>query len=179
MQFGSCFVSPLGCGLVVASEQGLLRVELLPDTLDVTELCQTPSPDTIRAARLLERYFRGEQICFDLPLDLSGLPLFRQRILRLAARIPYGQVVTYGFLARQAEQPHAARAVGAAMAANPLPIIIPCHRVVAGSGLLSGYSGPGGCAMKKLLLRLEQVDFIGERIALKTDCFAQELLIQK
>lgn len=178
MGYSSCFASPLGSGLVVASEKGLRSVELPPYNLDVT-MHQPPSSVTIRAASLLERYFQGEAIFFDLPLDLSSLTLFQQRILRLAARIPYGQIVTYGWLAKQIEHPKAARAVGAAMAANPLPIIIPCHRVVASSGQLTGYSGPGGLVMKKQLLRLEQVEFRGERVAREIDCFAQEILIQK
>ncbi len=115
---------------------------------------------------MLERYFNGERLAFELPCDLSGLPPFRQRILRLAADIGYGEVLSYGELAQQAGCPAAARAVGGAMAANPIPIIIPCHRVVAASGRLTGYSAPGGLIMKRYLLSMEGVDFRGERVAL-------------
>jgi methylated-DNA-[protein]-cysteine S-methyltransferase len=94
-------------------------------------------------------------------------------------QIPYGRVVSYGCLAQQAGYPGASRAVGGAMAANPIPIIVPCHRVVAASGALTGYSGPGGIVMKKNLLSLEGVEFRGKTATSKIDCFTQEVLIKK
>ncbi len=176
---GSCspFHTPLGIGLVYVNERGICRVELPPsaDSGGFTVGSQLSR----RASRLLERYFNGERIEFALPCDLSGLPPFRQRILRLAAEIGYGTVLSYGDLAQQAGCPAAARAVGGAMAANPIPIIIPCHRVVAASGWLTGYSAPGGLIMKRYLLSMERVDFRGDSNKVKIDCFAQKLFIKK
>lgn len=163
MEYQSVFKTPVGCGLVVASGSGLCRVDLPP--APPMQSTSTASALTRQAATLLERYFDGESICFDLPLDLSSLSLFQQQILRLAIQIPYGHSMTYACLAKQAGRPGAARAVGGAMAANPLPVIIPCHRVVSVSGRLTGYSGPGGIEMKKYLLSLEGVEFRGERVA--------------
>ena len=90
------------------------------------------------------------------------MPEFRQLVLRAALQIPYGTVVSYGELAATVGSPRAARAVGGALAANPMPVIIPCHRIVAASGSLTGYSGPGGISMKRLLLNLEAAEFRGK-----------------
>lgn len=86
--------------------------------------------------------------------DLSGLSEFQRRVLRECTRIPRGETVTYGELARRIDRPGAARAVAQALAHNPYPITIPCHRVVAKNGL-GGYSGPGGIEKKKKLLKKE------------------------
>lgn len=163
MVFRSLFHTSLGVGQVVATTAGICQIDLPP--LDGSSAAVgVSSAATRQAAGQLERYFNGEPIRFDLPCDLSGLTLFQQQVLRLTALIPYGQVVTYGYLAQQVGLPGAARAVGGAMAANPVPIVIPCHRVVAASGKLTGYSGTGGIVMKRYLLGLERVDFRGERV---------------
>jgi methylated-DNA-[protein]-cysteine S-methyltransferase len=104
----------------------------------------------------LRRYFDGEAV--DLarhPVDLSGLPAFSRRALNAAARIPHGQIRTYGWVAVQAGRPDAARAAGGAMGRNPIPLVIPCHRVVAAGGALGGFGG--GLEMKRALLDLEGV----------------------
>ena len=110
---------------------------------------ETPLLNKARAA--LDRYFTGHAEDFDLPLEPAGTP-FQNRVWQAMRRIPAGEVRTYGALA--AELSSAARAVGMACGANPIPILIPCHRVVAASGL-GGYSGDGGLTTKTALLRLE------------------------
>ena len=102
------------------------------------------------------RYFEGEPVEFaDVKLDLDGYPPFYSAVILAAQRIPYGTLVTYGELARTAGREKAARAAGSAMANNPVPIVVPCHRVVAASGKLGGFSG--GLDWKRELLRIEAV----------------------
>lgn len=112
---------------------------------------QSPTPLLERARDRLEAYFDGEPTDFDLPCRPAGTA-FQQRVWQAMCRIPYGRTETYGALARQAGG--VARAVGMACGANPIPILIPCHRVVAGNGL-GGYSGGEGVETKVALLRLE------------------------
>lgn len=106
------------------------------------------------AQRKLERYFAGERISFDdLPFDDSHATPFQQCAWRLTRSIPYGSTRTYDSLARAAGHPNAARAIGQCMAHNPLPIIVPCHRVLGSTGDLRGFGG--GLAMKRALLKME------------------------
>ena len=100
-------------------------------------------------------YFGGQSVTFDVTLDLTGVTEFRQSVLEACHRIPYGQMASYSDLAREVGQPLASRAVGSAMANNPLPLIVPCHRVVRRDGSLGGFSSPDGVSMKLRLLRLE------------------------
>lgn len=109
-----------------------------------------------RAAAELADYFAGRRREFSLPLDLTGCSPFRRAILETLRRVPCGEVLTYGELAARAGFPGAARAVGRVMASNPLPIVIPCHRVVAAAGRLGGYSGGEGTRTKERLLDLER-----------------------
>ncbi len=109
-----------------------------------------------RARMLLERYFAGQRVSFlDLPFDDSRASLFQRRVWRLTRAIPYGSVRTYQELAHAAGRSNAARAVGQCMAQNPLPIIVPCHRVVGCNGQLRGFGG--GLPMKRALLEMEGV----------------------
>jgi O-6-methylguanine DNA methyltransferase len=101
------------------------------------------------------RYLHGDARAFDLPLDLDGQPSFRMKVWAALRTIPYGRVRSYGWVARKIGKPRAARAVGAACAANPVPLLVPCHRVVAGDGSLGGFSG--GLSDKRRLLKLEGV----------------------
>lgn len=101
-------------------------------------------------------YFDGRAAEFDVPVDLSGKTGFQRRVLGQCRRIPAGRVVTYGELARRAGRPRAARAVGQTMASNPVPLIIPCHRVVASGGGLGGFSAEGGPGLKRRLLAHEK-----------------------
>lgn len=101
----------------------------------------------------LNLYFAGEKVTFDEPLDFLIGTDFQKRVWQEVARIPYGQVRTYGEIAKNINNPKAVRAVGSANAKNPIPILVPCHRVVAAGGKLGGYGG--GLDVKKYLLRLE------------------------
>ena len=103
----------------------------------------------------LERYLKGEKVCFRVPIDTGPQPPFMDRVLHECARIPYGVSRSYAELARAAGSPRAARAVGQAMARNPIPIVIPCHRVLASNGHLGGYGG--GLDWKRFLLKLEGI----------------------
>jgi O-6-methylguanine DNA methyltransferase len=107
----------------------------------------------IRAEREVGQYLAGRRRRFTVPVDLSGVPAFQRRVLQALRRVPYGRTITYGQLAARAGRPRAARAVGQAMAHNPVPLIVPCHRVVASGGGLGGFGG--GLALKRRLLALE------------------------
>ncbi|HSW50976.1 MAG TPA: methylated-DNA--[protein]-cysteine S-methyltransferase [Bryobacteraceae bacterium] len=110
------------------------------------------NPFLDEAARQLEAYFAGSRKVFDLPLDLRGTA-FQRSVWRELLGIPFGQTRTYAEVARAIGSPRAVRAVGAANGANPVPIIVPCHRVVASGGGLGGYGG--GVQLKRRLLELE------------------------
>ena len=105
---------------------------------------------------LFVRYFAGEPTDFStVVVDLDDRPPFRRRVLGTLRRIPYGHTTTYGELARRAGSPRGARAVGGAVAANPLPLVVPCHRVLAANRKLGGFSAAGGVALKRRMLALE------------------------
>lgn len=105
------------------------------------------------AARQIREYVAGARTGFDLTFDLSWMTPFRRHVLEACARIPRGQVASYGELARRVGSPRASRAVGNTMRTNPLPIVIPCHRVVGSDGKLTGFGG--GLDLKRRLLELE------------------------
>ena len=120
-------------------------------------------PETLRAAlRQFAEYFAGERTRFDLPLDLSGVATdFQRRVYDRLLEVDYGEITSYGALAEAVGGPELARAVGQAVGANPIPIVIPCHRVVGSGGRLTGFGG--GIPAKIALLRLEGVDVDGDR----------------
>jgi methylated-DNA-[protein]-cysteine S-methyltransferase len=151
--------SPVGELLVAVTEQGLCRITYRPDAA-LDELAGDFGARVLRVPRRtdlvrreLDEYFAGTRREFDLPLDLSPIGGFRREALDELARVPYGQVTTYGALAKKLRAPNAARAVGGAMHNNPIPIVLPCHRVVGANGSLTGYAG--GLDRKELLLKLE------------------------
>lgn len=120
---------------------------------------QTPPPWLTRAAEQIARYLDGE------PLDLSDIPIriepqthFQRRVREALRRVGYGETVSYAELAERAGAPRAARAVGSVMASNPLPLLIPCHRVIGAKGRLGGFSAPQGVALKQALLAMEAGD---------------------
>ncbi|MGH8208226.1 MAG: methylated-DNA--[protein]-cysteine S-methyltransferase [Steroidobacteraceae bacterium] len=119
----------------------------------------TPTPEATAAVAAVQRYFAGEQIdfcCFQL--DLAEQHHFFREIYAAARRVGWGHTTTYGALAKEVGAgPEAARAVGQAMAKNPVPLIIPCHRVLAAGGKVGGFSAPGGAATKLRMLELEGV----------------------
>jgi methylated-DNA-[protein]-cysteine S-methyltransferase len=158
--------SPLGLILVAASDAGLVRVGLPaePEDAVLDELTLRVSPralrgprDTItRARHQLEEYFNATRHTFDLPLDWRLTAGFRRKVLHATAQIPYGQTSTYRQIASQAGSPAAVRAAGTALALNPLPIIVPCHRVLRTDGQLGNYRG--GRQAKAQLLDLERAE---------------------
>jgi methylated-DNA-[protein]-cysteine S-methyltransferase len=118
--------------------------------------------DTVRcgpgphpAGPAFERYFEGDLRAFNLPLDLDGCTEFHRRVLEAVLDVPNGETRTYAQIALQIGRPGAYRAVGRANATNPLPIVIPCHRLVGADGSLRGYGAPGGIETKAWLLRFE------------------------
>ena len=153
--------TPIGTLLVAATERGLCRIayDAEPEReLDV--LARAFGLRVLRSAvpidptrRQLDEYFAGRRQRFDLAVDLALQADFNRRVLRELVRVPYGEVVTYGELAARAARPRAARAVGTVMNRNPLPIVLPCHRVIGSNGKLVGYGG--GLHRKEALLRLE------------------------
>jgi methylated-DNA-[protein]-cysteine S-methyltransferase len=153
--------SPLGELLVAATDRGLLRISYDPDpSVELERLARLAGPRVLRAPRAvdlvrreLDEYFERRRSAFDLALDLRGLTPFSTHVLGELARIPYGHTATYGELAARAGRPGAARAVGTIMNRNPVPIVLPCHRIVGASGTLVGYGG--GIDRKEQLLRLE------------------------
>ena len=146
------FDSPLGPLLLTAEQSGLTGLSPV-SSVRVSTAC---SPLLEEACRQLDQYFAGERRCFDLPLAPAGTP-FQQRVRSAMLSIPYGQTRTYGWLAQQAGSPRAFRAAGQAAHRNPLPIIIPCHRVLGSDGSLTGFAW--GREAKAFLLRLEGADF--------------------
>lgn len=109
----------------------------------------------------LRRYFDGQNVSFDKVLDMHGATAFQRRVWEITRTIPRGHTMTYGEIARRAGSPGAARAVGQAMAHNPWPVIVPCHRVVGHDGRLTGFGG--GLAMKQRMLEMEGALLIAER----------------
>ena len=153
--------SPVGPLFVAVTDRGLCRISYdpVPERL-AEELARIFGMRVLRApkavdrvARELDEYFEGRRQSFDLPIDLRGRADFSRGVLEELARVPYGQVTTYGALAARAGRPRAARAVGTVMNRNPIPIVLPCHRVVGSTGSLVGYGG--GLERKRLLLDLE------------------------
>lgn len=154
--------SPLGSLLLVASDRGLTRVAFASEGHDqvLADLAAEVSPRILRApgrldepARELDEYFAGVRRSFELPLDLTTTGEFRRAVQLLLPSIAYGTTVSYRELATRAGRPAAVRAVGTACATNPLPIVMPCHRVLGSGGSLSGYRG--GLSAKRALLELE------------------------
>jgi len=156
--------SPVGALLLAATEDGLLRIsfgkqEGFDAVLDA--LARSVSPRILRAperldlaARELGEYFAGQRRQFDLPLDHRLSSGFRQRVQQYLRTIDYGHTQSYKHIAETVGSPRAARAVGSACATNPLPIVVPCHRVLSSDGSLGGYAG--GLETKRTLLALEQ-----------------------
>jgi len=150
-----CYLdTPIGELLLAGDDDGLAMVGFPKGSMR-----RNPESDWIfnekpltAARRQLREYFAGKRRSFELPLKLSGTN-FQQSVLRALQEIPYGETVSYGEIARRIGRPRAVRAVGAANGRNPLPIVIPCHRVIGKSGDLTGFGG--GLDTKEALLRLE------------------------
>ncbi len=155
--------SPVGELLVAATEKGLLRISFDPDpAAELERIAELAGPRVLRSParvdrvhRELDEYFDGRRHAFDLAIDLRGLTPFSERVLHELARVPFGQTATYSMLAERAGNPKAARAVGTIMNRNPVPIVLPCHRIIGADGSLVGYGG--GLDRKVQLLTLEGV----------------------
>ncbi|MBT8160856.1 MULTISPECIES: methylated-DNA--[protein]-cysteine S-methyltransferase [Arthrobacter] len=154
--------SPLGPLLLAATERGMVRVAFAAEDHDAVlqRLAEKLSPRILRsaarldpAARELDEYFAGKRRLFDLPLDLSLSRGFRLSVLQHLPHIAYGRTESYAEVALATGSPRAVRAVGTACATNPLPVIVPCHRVVKSDGSLGNYLG--GIDAKRTLLELE------------------------
>ncbi len=147
--------SPVGKLTLVASSKGLVEIDVRNNAKQVVT-AKDPSAQEIliKTKKQLEQYFAGKRTSFDVALDLVGTE-FQVRAWRALCRIPFGKTISYGQQAANIKKPKAFRAVGSANGKNPIPIIVPCHRVVASDGSLGGYSL--GLKMKKQLLALEGV----------------------
>ena len=154
--------SPMGELFVAVTRRGLVRVAYPHEGWDsvLAELAQRVSPRVLSAPertdatrRALDAYFAGRLHAFDLPIDWSLVHGFATGVLQATALVPFGNVTTYGKVAAAAGSPRASRAAGNALGANPIPIVVPCHRVVHADGTLGGYTG--GLDRKEFLLRLE------------------------
>lgn len=158
------FESPIGLITVYRTRNGIARVEI--GSL-VSKYEAGSSQDEIlqQCEHEFIEYFTGKRQEFDLPLDWSGITGFQADVLHLTLGIPFGEIRTYGKIANALHKPAASRAVGRALARNPLPILIPCHRVVAASGRLTGYSAPDGIITKAWLLEIEGHKIVAQKLA--------------
>jgi methylated-DNA-[protein]-cysteine S-methyltransferase len=153
----------VGPVFVAVSDRGVVAVDFAASEAEFVRSLRSrmgASPVRSRpmageAALQLRDYLAGRRLSFSLPLDLRRMSDFQRAVLLAAAEIPRGQVTTYAQLARRIGKPGAARAVGQALGHNPIPIILPCHRVLASNGSLGGYSARDGVRTKARLLRLE------------------------
>jgi len=148
--------------LLAATRRGLVRLAFPEESLDgmLEALAQRVSPRIVEARapldevrRELEEYFEGRRRGFEVALDWTLVAPFARRVLRATSRIPYGGVLSYAEVAADAGSPRGFRAAGNALGANPIPIVVPCHRVLRSGGALGGYGG--GLERKRFLLQLE------------------------
>lgn len=144
--------TPIGQVLVVGDYQAVRFVRFPGEAEPDSAWFEARAGPVREASRQLEGYFARRRTTFELPLDARGTP-FQERVWQELQKIPYGQTVSYGELAKRIGQPTASRALGGANGANPIPIIIPCHRVVGADGSLTGFGG--GIALKRKLLAFE------------------------
>jgi methylated-DNA-[protein]-cysteine S-methyltransferase len=147
--------TPLGVVTAVADDDWLTALHLPGDAFALPGDAVEGGPTVDRAAVQLAEWFAGEREHFDLPLAPAGTT-FQRRVWAALVAVPYGETATYGDIAAAIGQPTATRAVGAANGRNPIPLIIPCHRVIGSDGSLTGYSGGGGIETKRHLLDLER-----------------------
>jgi len=153
--------TPIGDLLVGVTDHGVCRIHFDADPeRQLESLARQFGPRVLRASkpvdrvrRQLDEYFAGRRRAFEVDWDIRALPAYNRRVLEELARVEYGRTTTYGALAARTGNPRAARAVGTIMNRNPIPIVLPCHRVVGANGRLTGYAG--GLDRKERLLRLE------------------------
>jgi O-6-methylguanine DNA methyltransferase len=161
--YGRMRGSPIGSILIGVSEKGVVAIHIgNSEEKFISQLerrfkaCVLHSQERIaEVVRQLHEYFAGQRSAFELELFLDDLTPFQRQVLLTTLEIPHGQITNYGEIARQLGKAHAARAVGQALARNPLPIVIPCHRVLGADGSLHGYTAGRGLETKVKLLELE------------------------
>lgn len=157
--------TPIGVVTVLWTDKGIREIRLPGSSRQDASDSELSKKDTIpgpiqRAISRVVQHIEGKSQHFDeVPLDLSACPAFHRRVYRELRKIPSGKTVTYGELAKRVGSPGAARAVGQAMAANPIPIIIPCHRVLRADGSVGNYSALKGTESKVMLLESEGIRF--------------------
>ena len=156
--------TPLGDFRLVASDLGLIAVEWADNQpeLDaylrkIKRSCEPNQRKIAPYAKELREYLHGKRTTFTIPIDWTPFTPFQREALQAVFRVPYGETRTYIDIAREIDHPHAYRAVGAANAMNPMPIIVPCHRILGTDGKLHGYGGKGGLKTKAWLLQFEGV----------------------
>jgi methylated-DNA-[protein]-cysteine S-methyltransferase len=165
----SVLETDIGSLALFARETHLWRLDLVAsDEAGARKLVADEFPDAVEqpllfeaVIRLLRRYLSGEHVEFDIPVDLHGLKAFTRLVLTEIRHIPYGGLASYGTIARRLGYPNAARAVGQALGRNPIPVVIPCHRIIRGDGSLGGFGL--GLDMKVKLLSIEGVDANAQR----------------
>ena len=146
--------TPIGVLTLWASADHLVGLEIESESVGTRSLQSSNHRILQEAAGQLTEYFAGERTSFDVPLALSGTK-FQTRVWDALADIPFGDTVSYQEIAQRIGAPRAARAVGGAVGANPIPIFVPCHRVMGSNGAMTGYSGGGGIQTKASLLERE------------------------
>ena len=145
MMFFQTIDSPTGPLTITASEKAITEIRFEADS------GSNPNVITQMAAVQLSEYFQGNRVTFELPLEVSGTK-FQESVWGELLKISSGETVSYAYVAQKIGKPKAARAVGGAVGANPIPIVIPCHRVMASNGAITGYSGGNGIQTKQKLL---------------------------
>jgi methylated-DNA-[protein]-cysteine S-methyltransferase len=155
------FPSPIGPITLTASQVGIRSVQFLKSENDLAFSINTL---LVTAQTQILAYLAGTRKSFSLELDLADIHGFQQDVLAVVSDIGFGEILTYGQVAAILHKPSASRAVGSALARNPLPILIPCHRIVAANRYLTGYLGQKGVKTKKWLLELEGHKIVGEKL---------------
>jgi methylated-DNA-[protein]-cysteine S-methyltransferase len=149
--------------VIIRTKLGAFRVQFSSRGLARLEFCKAGSKEQPAVnppydlKRQLHQYAAGQTVRWKVPVDLSSGTEFQQKVWRVLRTIPRGETRSYGWVAQKVGKPKASRAVGAACGANPVPVIVPCHRVIAGDGSIGGFGG--GLPMKRRLLRSEGLDF--------------------
>ncbi|TFD48895.1 methylated-DNA--[protein]-cysteine S-methyltransferase [Cryobacterium frigoriphilum] len=150
--------SPIGRLELTAGPSGILSLSIETDGhLPLEQTPEKPSPVLRRAQRQLTEYFSGTRTAFDLPVALDDGTAFQRSVWQQLSRLPFGSVVSYGALGQSIGRPGSGRAIGGAVGANPVPIIVGCHRVLATNGRITGYSAGEGIATKAWLLDHEGI----------------------
>jgi len=157
------FMSDIGRISVFGTTSSISRVCLDEDAL-LDQPKNMPGSLILQAQTQLQEYLEGKRKIFEIPLDWESIRGFLKDVLQLTINIPFGEVRMFGQIAALLQKPRAARAVGASLARNPMPILIPCHRVVSSNGHLTGYLGSKGIATKQLLLEREGHRFVDQKL---------------